>query len=124
MHQKATNVFWHEGDIKKEDRERLNNHRGVCIWFTGLSGSGKSTIAVAQTPMTNRQGMSKGVKAALGHLMTDLVKKLVEQGAHEPPLLTPVRREKDEACPEGHRTHQRPVEGGPRSCHTRLEDEL
>lgn len=45
MKQKATNIFWHEGNIKKEDRERLNNHRGVCVWFTGLSGSGKSTIA-------------------------------------------------------------------------------
>ncbi len=42
---KATNVFWHDGEIKQEDRERLNGHRGVCIWFTGLSGSGKSTIA-------------------------------------------------------------------------------
>jgi adenylylsulfate kinase len=43
--QKATNVVWHQGNISKEDRERLNNQRGVCIWFTGLSGSGKSTIA-------------------------------------------------------------------------------
>ncbi len=46
MKQKATNIHWHEGDIKREDRERLNKHRGVCIWFTGLSGSGKSTLAV------------------------------------------------------------------------------
>jgi len=43
--QKATNVHWHEGDIRRVDRERLNGHRGVCLWFTGLSGSGKSTIA-------------------------------------------------------------------------------
>ena len=43
--QKATNVHWHEGKIRREDRERLNGHRGVCLWFTGLSGSGKSTIA-------------------------------------------------------------------------------
>lgn len=46
MIQKATNIHWHEGQIKKEDRERLNNHKGVCLWFTGLSGSGKSTIAL------------------------------------------------------------------------------
>ncbi len=46
MIQKATNVHWHEGDIKQPDRERLNNHRGVCLWFTGLSGSGKSTVAL------------------------------------------------------------------------------
>lgn len=45
MKQKATNIVWHHGNITKEDRERMNNQRGVCIWFTGLSGSGKSTIA-------------------------------------------------------------------------------
>ncbi|MCF8242834.1 MAG: adenylyl-sulfate kinase [Melioribacteraceae bacterium] len=43
---KATNVHWHEGQIKQEDRERANGHKGVCMWYTGLSGSGKSTIAV------------------------------------------------------------------------------
>jgi adenylylsulfate kinase len=46
MIQKATNIHWHEGEIKKRDREQLNNHKGVCLWFTGLSGSGKSTIAL------------------------------------------------------------------------------
>jgi len=43
---KATNVHWHKGEITQMARERLNNHKGVCIWYTGLSGSGKSTIAV------------------------------------------------------------------------------
>jgi adenylylsulfate kinase len=45
--QKATNITWHHGAIKKEDRERLLNQKGVVIWFTGLSGSGKSTLAHA-----------------------------------------------------------------------------
>jgi len=45
--QKATNIVWHEGAVTREDRERLNGHRGCTVWFTGLSGSGKSTIAVA-----------------------------------------------------------------------------
>ena len=45
--QKATNVTWHEGDISREDRQRILRQRGATIWFTGLSGSGKSTIAVA-----------------------------------------------------------------------------
>jgi len=45
--QKATNITWHEGAITKEDRERLLNQKGVVVWFTGLSGSGKSTIAHA-----------------------------------------------------------------------------
>ena len=42
---KATNVTWHEGHVTLEERERLLNQKGVLIWFTGLSGSGKSTIA-------------------------------------------------------------------------------
>ena len=44
--QKATNIKWHHGRITKEDRVKLLNQKGVTIWFTGLSGSGKSTIAV------------------------------------------------------------------------------
>ncbi|MHC4269502.1 MAG: adenylyl-sulfate kinase [Planctomycetota bacterium] len=44
--QKATNIKWHHGKITKEDRVKLLNHKGVTIWLTGLSGSGKSTIAV------------------------------------------------------------------------------
>ncbi len=44
--QKATNIKWHHGKISKEDRRRLLNQKGVAIWLTGLSGSGKSTIAV------------------------------------------------------------------------------
>ena len=45
MEKKATNVKIHEHKIKRKDREKLLNQRGVVLWFTGLSGSGKSTIA-------------------------------------------------------------------------------
>ncbi len=45
--QKATNVHWHEGDVTREDRNKLLNQKGATLWFTGLSGSGKSTVAVA-----------------------------------------------------------------------------
>ena len=44
--QKATNIVWHQGAVNREDREKLNGHKGATIWLTGLSGSGKSTIAV------------------------------------------------------------------------------
>jgi len=44
--QKATNIKWHHGKITKVDRVNLLNQKGVTIWLTGLSGSGKSTIAV------------------------------------------------------------------------------
>ena len=41
------NVVWHSTSIVREDRERLLNQSGRLLWFTGLSGSGKSTIANA-----------------------------------------------------------------------------
>ena len=43
--QKATNITWHGGHVNKEDREKMMKQKGVTIWFTGLSGSGKSTVA-------------------------------------------------------------------------------
>jgi len=45
--QASTNVVWHEGTVNRAHREAHNGHRGVTLWFTGLSGSGKSTISVA-----------------------------------------------------------------------------
>jgi adenylylsulfate kinase len=43
--QKSENVVWHEHLVKKEDREKLLKQKGVVLWFTGLSASGKSTVA-------------------------------------------------------------------------------
>jgi len=43
--QKATNVVWHEHKVKREDREKLLHQKGTLLWFTGLSASGKSTVA-------------------------------------------------------------------------------
>ena len=44
---KATNIVWNAGNVTRADREKINGHKGFTVWFTGLSGSGKSTIAVA-----------------------------------------------------------------------------
>jgi adenylylsulfate kinase len=41
----SNNVTWFDGYVTKEDREQLHGHKGAAIWFTGLSASGKSTIA-------------------------------------------------------------------------------
>jgi adenylylsulfate kinase len=46
MESKSTNITWHAGEITREDRQKLLGQRGVTVWLTGLSGSGKSTIAV------------------------------------------------------------------------------
>jgi len=40
-----TQVVWHAHSVSREDRERLNGHEGCVVWFTGLSGCGKSTVA-------------------------------------------------------------------------------
>ena len=45
--QRATNITWHPHQVTREDRERVLGQKGVTVWLTGLSGSGKSTIAVA-----------------------------------------------------------------------------
>jgi adenylylsulfate kinase len=45
--QRSTNITWHEGQVTRKDREQVLGQRGATIWLTGLSGSGKSTIAVA-----------------------------------------------------------------------------
>ena len=56
--QKATNIHHHEGDVTTADRCKLLRQKGATLWFTGLSGSGKSTIAVAL----------EGVLYDLGHI--------------------------------------------------------
>jgi adenylyl-sulfate kinase len=43
---KATNIIWHQRKVTLSDIEKRNRHRGCVVWLTGLSGSGKSTIAV------------------------------------------------------------------------------
>jgi adenylylsulfate kinase len=40
----ATNITWHEGAVTREERQQLLKQKGLTIWMTGLSGSGKSTI--------------------------------------------------------------------------------
>lgn len=39
------NIIWHKQSVNKTDREKFNKHKAVCLWFTGLSSSGKSTLA-------------------------------------------------------------------------------
>ena len=55
--QKATNVHWHEGDITRAHRAEILGHKGATLWFTGLSGSGKSTVAVELEGMLSEMGV-------------------------------------------------------------------
>ncbi len=53
---KSTNITWHEGQVSRTDRQKMLGQRGCTIWLTGLSGSGKSTIAVATEKVLNELG--------------------------------------------------------------------
>ena len=55
--QKATNVHWHGGEVNRPERAQLLGHGGATLWFTGLSGSGKSTIAVALEQALYQRGV-------------------------------------------------------------------
>lgn len=41
----SKNIFWHHGNLTAEEREQFVGQKGAVVWFTGLSGSGKSTVA-------------------------------------------------------------------------------
>ncbi len=53
--QKATNITWHAGTVTRDEREKLIGQKGVIVWMTGLSASGKSTIAVILEQMLLHQ---------------------------------------------------------------------
>lgn len=52
---KATNITWHAGSVSRAERQSLLNQKGVTLWLTGLSGSGKSTIACVLEQMLLQQ---------------------------------------------------------------------
>ncbi|MCA0991302.1 adenylyl-sulfate kinase [Alkalihalobacillus hwajinpoensis] len=54
---KEKHITWHEGRVTKPDREKRKGHKGVVLWFTGLSGSGKSTIAVELENVLHASGV-------------------------------------------------------------------
>ncbi|WP_227740626.1 adenylyl-sulfate kinase [Hafnia alvei] len=51
-------IVWHEHAVNRESREKLHGHQGAVIWFTGLSGSGKSSIAGALEQALHQLGVS------------------------------------------------------------------
>ncbi len=53
---KPETVVWHSHKVKREEREKIKNQKGCALWFTGLSGSGKSTIANEVEYLLNKSG--------------------------------------------------------------------
>lgn len=78
---RATHVYWHYGDVSRLDREKQNGHRGFTLWFTGLSASGKSTLAIAteralfdrgyRTYILDGDNIRHGLNANLGFSQKD-----------------------------------------------------
>lgn len=52
------NVYWHNVEVTREHRENLHGHQGMLVWFTGLSASGKSTIAHTVEKMLHKMRCS------------------------------------------------------------------
>jgi adenylyl-sulfate kinase len=50
------NIVWHPHKVMRKDREKIKNQKSCVLWFTGLSGSGKSTIANEVENQLNKMG--------------------------------------------------------------------
>jgi adenylylsulfate kinase len=50
-------VVWHQHSVDRNSRQQLAGHRGCVVWFTGLSGSGKSTIANLADALLHQRGV-------------------------------------------------------------------
>jgi adenylylsulfate kinase len=57
MSSARTEIVWHPHSVSRAEREQLNGHRGCVVWFTGLSGCGKSTIANEVDRQLHQRGM-------------------------------------------------------------------
>jgi len=55
---KSSDVVWHHATVTRARRETLHGHRSVVLWFTGLSGAGKSTVAHALEERLHMMGAS------------------------------------------------------------------
>lgn len=53
---KPPNVVWHNTSVSRDARIRISGQKSAVLWFTGLSGSGKSTIANALELRLNQAG--------------------------------------------------------------------
>ena len=126
MTKAADNITWHEHKLSNAARSRLKGHQGALLWFTGLSGAGKSTIANAvdyklnqsniHTQLLDGDNIRHGLNKSLGFSTADRVenirrigevgKLLVDAGLIVcSAFISPYRRERDAIrtlIPAGH----------------------
>lgn len=77
----SSNITWHRSDVDQQARQLLNGHKSPVLWFTGLSGSGKSTIASTlekalyargiRTFILDGDNVRHGLNRNLGYLPAD-----------------------------------------------------
>lgn len=87
---KSSNVVWHHSTVTRQRREALNGHNSVVLWFTGLSGAGKSSLAHAVEEELHQMGchtfvfdgdnVRHGLCADLGFSSTDRVENIRRVG--------------------------------------------
>jgi bifunctional enzyme CysN/CysC len=83
---RSPDVRWHHATVTRAHRETLNGHKPVMLWFTGLSGAGKSTIAHAveealfalpcRTFVLDGDNVRHGLNRDLGFTDTDRVENI------------------------------------------------
>ncbi len=88
---KAQNITWHAANLSHDDREAAIDQRGCVLWFTGFSGSGKSTVARAVEHLLLKRGkvayvldgdnLRMGLNADLGFAPEDRTENIRRVGA-------------------------------------------
>ena len=73
---KSKNITWHGGVVTRQDRERAASQKGCVVWFTGLSGSGKSTVARRFEQLLLERGRVSYVLDSFQHPMNLLSLKI------------------------------------------------
>ena len=85
MNNESGGVHWHTQSVSRGDREKQNGHSGCLVWFTGLSGSGKSTIANLVEHKLHQSGIHSflldgdNVRHGLNATSTQLIKQYGER---------------------------------------------
>jgi len=87
---KSSNVVWHNATVTRDRREKMNGHGSVILWFTGLSGAGKSSLAHAVEERLHQLGcrtfvfdgdnVRHGLCADLGFSIEDRVENIRRVG--------------------------------------------
>ncbi len=66
--QKSSNVVWHEAAVTRQNREKLNGHRGAALWFTGLSSPHEVPEAAEIVVNTGELSLQESAEQVIDYL--------------------------------------------------------